>query len=155
MLKEGNISLRLLRRDDLDFLYSIENNLANYQYNEESNYFSKETLSKYISNAGADIGVYNQLRFVISFKKKPIGLIDLFDYDRVSRKAGVSILVLEDFRSKKYGSKALALLISYSWNYLDLLSLFANIPEENIKSISLFNKFSFLKKGKILYQLDK
>ena len=155
MLTDGNISLRFLRRDDLDFLYSIENDPTNYQYTKESNYFSKEILSKYISNASVDIGVYNQLRFVISFKKNPIGLIDLFDYDSDSRKAGISILVLEGFRSKQHGSKALDLLISYSWNSLDLLSLFANIKEENIKSISLFNKFNFLKKGKTLYQLDR
>ena len=50
MLDENNISLRLLKESDLDFLYSIENDPLNKQYNEDFQYFSKDTLKKYIKN---------------------------------------------------------------------------------------------------------
>ena len=54
MLKAGNISLRLLKESDLNFLYSIENDPSNHQFNKESNYFSKEIIRKYISNSNAE-----------------------------------------------------------------------------------------------------
>ena len=70
MLKDNNISLRLLEESDLNFLYSIENNPLNKKFNEESQYFSKDTLRKYISNSSAEIERFGQLRFVISLEKK-------------------------------------------------------------------------------------
>lgn len=155
MLKADNISLRLLIESDLNFLYSIENDPLNNQFTNQTNYFSKETLREYISNSNADISKYSQIRFVITLDNDPIGLIDLFEYNQLLQQAGIGIFISKDFRSNKYGAKALALLISYSWNSLDLLFLFANIKKENIISIALFKKLGFLHINNNLYQLNK
>ena len=155
MLKAGDISLRLLKESDLNFLYSIENDPSNHQFNKESNYFSKEIIREYISNSNADISIFCQLRFVIILHQEPIGLIDLFEYDKLLQQAGVGIFILEEFRSNEYGSKALELLISYSWNVLDLLFLFANIKQENMISVALFKKLGFAHVNDALYQLNR
>ena len=136
MLEDNNISLRLLEESDLDFLYSIENDPLNKQYNEDFQYFSKDTLKKYIKNSTAGIEIFGQLRFVISLENKPIGLIDLFEYNSLLKQAGIGIFILDCFRNQQYGYKALNLLISYSWNNLDLLFLFANIKNKKIKIFS-------------------
>jgi diamine N-acetyltransferase len=155
MLKSHQISLRLLENNDLEFLYSIENNPYNKKYGSSNDYISKETLRAYIKNSGADISVYNQQRFVIVLNNISIGLIDLFDFDQINRSAFVGVIVINEFQNKNYGSKALELLISYSWDKLDLLSLYANINPVNKTSISLFNKFYFKKIKETLYQLDR
>ena len=155
MLKSHQISLRLLEDDDLEFLYSIENNADIKKYGANNGYLSKKTLEAYIKNSGADISVYGQQRFVIVLNNISIGLIDLFDFDQINRSAFVGVIVINEYQNKNYGSKALELLISYSWNKLDLLSLYANINPVNKTSISLFNKFYFKKIKETLYQLDR
>ena len=155
MLKSHQISLRLLEDNDLEFLYSIENNPDNKKYGSSNRYISKKTLKAYIKNSGADISVYGQQRFIIELNNISIGLIDLFDFDQINRSAFVGVIVINEFQNKNYGSKALELLISYSWDKLDLLSLYANINPVNKTSISLFNKFYFKKIKETLYQLDR
>jgi len=155
MLSDDSISLRLLEESDLDFLFSIENDPLNYQFNEESQYFSKNTLKKYISNSAAGIERFGQLRFVISLGNKPIGLIDLFDYNELLKQAGIGVFILDNFRSQQHGYKALKLLISYSWTNLDLLFLFANIKDNNMISINLFTKLGFSYINDNLYQLSR
>ena len=155
MLKSHQISLRLLEDNDLEFLYSIENNPYNKKYGSSNGYLSKKTLKDYIKNSGADISVYGQQRFVIVLNNISIGLIDLFDFDQINRSAFVGIIVINEYQNKNYGSKALELLISYSWGKLDLLSLCANINPVNNISISLFNKFYFKKIKETLYQLNR
>ena len=155
MLKSHQISLRLLEDNDLEFLYSIENNPDNKKYGIDNGYITKKTLKAYIKNSGADISVYGQQRFVIVLNNISIGLIDLFDFDQINRSAFVGVIVINEYQNKNYGSKALELLISYSWNKLDLLSLCVNINPVNNISISLFNKFYFKKIKENLYQLDR
>ena len=155
MLKSHQISLRLLEDNDLEFLYSIENNPDNKKYGSSNGYISKKTLKAYIKNSGADISVYGQQRFIIELNNISIGLIDLFDFDQINRSAFVGVIVINEYQNKNYGSKALELLISYSWNKLDLLSLYVTINPVNNISISLFNKFYFKKIKENLYQLDR
>ena len=89
MLKSPQISLRLLEDNDLEFLYSIENNADNKKYGANNGYLSKKTLEAYIKNSGADISVYGQQRFVIVLNNTSIGLIDLFDFDQINRSASI------------------------------------------------------------------
>ncbi len=152
---EHQISLRLLENYDLDFLYKIENNTDNFSQISNFNNYSKQELKSYINNAKADISVFNQIRFVIQFKDIQVGLIDLFDYCPISKNAGVGVIVEEKFRNKKFASRALELLISYSFKKLDLLFLFANINSENYSSKKLFENFGFIKQQNDFYKLSK
>ena len=155
MLESNQISLRLLEDNDLEFLYAVENNSANKKYGSDNGYLSKKTLKAYIKNSGADISVYGQQRFVVTLNNIPIGLIDLFDFNTYERSAFVGIIIINEYQNNNYGSNALELLISYSWDKLDLLFLYANINSVNNTSISLFNKFYFKKIKDTLYKLDR
>ena len=86
---------------------------------------------------------------------KPIGLIDLFKYNPKKQNAGVGIIILEEFQNQNFGSKSLELLIAYAWEKLDLLSLYANIKPSNQNSIKLFEKYGFVKKSQLLFELNK
>lgn len=155
MLEGENLKLRLLELKDLDFLYSVENNKSYFKFSSHPQYYSKEELKEFISNSTDDITIYNQLRFVVDLNNKPIGLIDLFNYNPKRKNAGVGIIILEEFQNQNFGSKSLELLIAYAWEKLDLLSLYANIDPSNFKSISLFEKHGFLNNDKLLYILKK
>ena len=155
MLEGENLKLRLLQLKDLDFLYSVENNQNYFKFSSHPQYYSKEELKEFISNSTDDITIYNQLRFVVDLNDNPIGLIDLFNYNPKRKNAGVGIIILEEFQNQNFGSKSLELLISYAWEKLDLLSLYANIKPSNQNSIKLFDKHGFVKKSQLLFELNK
>ena len=155
MLIGKEILLRSLKSEDLDFLCSIENNINYFQFSDQPKFYSIEVLKEYIENSNVPISVYNQLRFVIEHNNHAVGLIDLFDYDVKTKSAGVGIIIKEEFQNLNYGSESLGLLISFAWDELDLLYLYANIKSNNIRSIKLFEKFGFIKKDELLFQLNR
>ena len=155
MLIGKEILLRSLKSEDLDFLCSIENNINYFQFSDQPKFYSKEVLKEYIENSNVPIAVCNQLRFVIEHNNHAVGLIDLFDYDVKTKSAGVGIIIKEEFQNLNYGSESLGLLISFAWDELDLLYLYANIKSNNIRSIKLFEKFGFIKKDELLFQLNR
>ena len=143
-----HISLRALEPSDLDFLFSVENNENFWEVSNTQLPFSKYVLSNYISNAHQDIYEAKQYRFVIcDTNDSPIGTIDLFDFDPQHFKVGVGILILPEYQEKGIGSEALELVIDYAFTHINVHQIYANISSDNIKSISLFQKFNFQKVG--------
>ena len=60
-----NIKLRALEKEDLDFLYQIENNESFWQVSHTQTPFSKYMLKLYLENAHLDIYQAKQLRLII------------------------------------------------------------------------------------------
>jgi len=144
-LKGKHINLRALEPEDLQFLYDSENNEENWEVSATLAPFSKFILKKYLENSHLDIYEAKQLRLVIesSENKTPVGMIDLFDFDPINKRAGIGILIDKNHRKKGIASEALRLLISYSFHYLNVHQLYANITTDNIVSVALFEKFKF------------
>ena len=144
-LKGTHINLRALEPEDLDFLYQIENNESFWQVSHTNAPFSKYILKQYLENAHLDIFEAKQLRLLIEEKltRKQIGMIDLFDFNPIHKRAGIGILIHPKFQKNGFASEALSNLISYCFSHLNLHQLYANISSDNIKSISLFTKHHF------------
>ena len=143
-----HINLRALEPEDLDFLCETENNEDFWEISSTQTPFSKYILKQYISNAHQDIYEAKQFRFVIcNTVDVPVGMIDLFDFNPQHHRVGIGILILPQFQQLKYASEALELLIDYTFLYLNVHQLFANISEDNHKSIAHFEKFDFKKAG--------
>jgi len=143
VLRKGNIQLRALETHDLEWLFSIENNEDFWEISHTIQPFSKEILAAYIAQAHLDIYSVKQLRLVIEYQGKAVGLIDLFDFDPLHHRAGVGILVLPAYQSKGIAGTSLEMLIDYSKNILQLHQLYANITADNTKSIRLFQAAGF------------
>ena len=142
------IYLRALEFSDLEFLYDVENNEHFWEVSGTQTPFSKYVLQKYIENAQQDIYEAKQYRFVICNKENmPVGLIDLFDFNPQHKRVGVGILIVPDQREKGFASEALDLIIDYAFTYLNVHQVYANVLEDNYKSISLFEKLNFQKIG--------
>ena len=165
-----NSHLRALEPEDLDFLFSSENNEDFWEISGTQIPYSKYILKNYIENAHQDIYEAKQYRFVIcNTKNIPVGMIDLFDFNPQHKRVGVGILIIPAHQGKSYASEALEMVIDYAFTYLDAHQIFANITADNNKSIALFEKFNFKKigikkdwiyanscyKDEILYQLIK
>lgn len=147
MLQGTNIKLRALEPEDLDFLFTTENNQDFWEVSGTVHPFSKHILKQYISNAHQSIYEAQQLRFIIDVDKTPVGMVDLFDFDPNNNRAGIGIIILPKYGNKGYASEALDLLITYSFNILQLHQLYANITTDNTRSIQLFSQKNFQKVG--------
>ena len=151
-LSGKNIFLRAVLTSDADLLYRWENDKTNWEVSGTKKPFTKKDISDFISNQ-KDIYLDKQLRFMIcllslSKSEYAIGCIDLFEFDESNLKAGIGILIDKKYRKNGYASEALALLIKYSFEILNLSELFCNIEEENKASLKLFKKHKFKVVGK-------
>ena len=147
-LKGKNIFLRALELDDINYLFSIENNEKYWSISDSQIPFSKYLLNRYLKNSDMDIYEAKQLRLVITdFKMNTIGLIDLFDIDFKNNRAGVAIIINEKMRSKGFAKEALEMLIKYSKTHLSLHQLYCNILEDNTHSMNLFKSVQFKEVG--------
>jgi diamine N-acetyltransferase len=157
LLEGERIRLRALEPEDLAFLEQVENNPDFWLISHTLAPFSRYTLGRYIQEAGKDIFEARQQRFAMSMQNELIGFIDLFDFDPVHRRAGIGIVIpSEEHQGKGFAKEGLELLCTYGFRHLGLHQLYANILEENSKSIALFENLGFkavgLKKDWVFYQ---
>ncbi|MFN4234670.1 MAG: GNAT family N-acetyltransferase [Bacteroidia bacterium] len=150
LLESENIKLRVLEPEDADIIYAWENNPENWQVSHTQIPFSKYTIEQYV-NSIQDIYSTKQLRFIICKKNennKPIGCIDLFDFEPFHNRAGVGILIAnKEERGKGYASQALSLLKEYAFKTLCLTQLFCDVAVSNEKSFELFTNNGFVVVG--------
>lgn len=158
MLQGKNIYLRALEPEDLDLLAKVENDESLWEVSNTQTPYSKFVLKQYLDNAHLDIYQVKQLRLVIINKpdNQEVGLIDLFDFNPHHKRVGIGIVIIKKHQHKGYATEALRLVIHYCFNTLQLHQIYANILEENTKSISLFTQQGFknigVKKDWISYQ---
>jgi len=149
-LSGNTIYLRALEPEDLDFIYTIENNESVWEVSNTQTPYSRFLIRQYLENAHQDIYEAKQLRLAICQQEtgETIGLTDIFDFDPKNNRAGVGLVIgSQAHRNKGIGSEALALVIQYSFQQLQLHQLYANIGSDNEISLQLFTKFGFQKIG--------
>ena len=144
-LKGKHIYLRALEPEDLDFVFSIENDENFWEVSNTQTPYSRFLIKQYLEHSHKDIYEVKQLRLVISSNdNKILGLIDIFDFDFKNSRAGIGILIKETIdRQKGFGNEALKLVIDYCDAYLGLHQLFCNISEDNSDSLKLFASQGF------------
>jgi len=145
-----NIYLRALEPEDLEFIYTIENNESIWEVSNTQTPYSRFLIRQYLENAHQDIYEAKQLRLAICLigSFEAVGLIDLFDFDPKNNRAGIGIVIAsESYRNLGTGTQALQLVINYAFNKLQLHQLYANVGSDNTNSLQLFTKFGFQKIG--------
>ena len=149
LLHGEKVNLRALEPEDLDLLYTTENDTNFWQVSNTQVPFSKFVLKQYLENAHQDIYEAKQLRLIIEESKTntAIGMIDLFDFNPQHRRAGIGILVHKKFQNSGFASDALSIFIPYCFKILNLHQIFADIVSNNQQSIKLFSNFNFKKIG--------
>jgi diamine N-acetyltransferase len=143
-LKSELLYLRALEQADLEFLYHLENNPEVWRVSNTVTPFSKEVLQLYLEQATADIYTTKQLRLIICTPDdERAGIIDLYDFDPLHRRAGVGIVIGENYRQKHLASGALAVFLNYCQHILLLHQVYCTIADSNVASLTLFRNAGF------------
>lgn len=142
------VYLRALEPADLEFLYTLENDMSVWPIGNTLTPYSKFVLEQYLENAALDIYTIRQLRLVIcTSNSEAIGAIDLFDFDPLHSRAGVGIVITAPHRGKGYAANALSLLLHYCRHTLQLHQVYCSVTASNQTSIHLFKKAGFTEVG--------
>lgn len=142
--------IRAMEPEDLDFLYSVENDREVWDVGNASVPYSRYVLHDYIANSSNDIYHDGQVRLILeNGSGDTVGMVDVVDFNAQHRRAEVSIVVHRDYRRRGHASEALRQVADYSLRTLHLHQLYAVIAEDNIASLSLFEKQGFKMSGRM------
>jgi diamine N-acetyltransferase len=147
--RKWNIVLRALEMEDIDLLYTWENDRDIWRVSNTLTPFSRYILERYMENSYQDIHQAKQLRLMIdaAFENdhfRTVGAIDLFDYDPFHLRAGIGILIGKTVdRQQGIATHALQELIKYSFDTLQLHQLYCNVTADNLASLQLFRNAGF------------
>lgn len=149
---EGNIiRLRAVEPDDVDLMYAWENDYAVWPVSGTTEPFSRDQLDRFIRlQQDADIFRNGQLRLIIETlsESKAVGAVDLFEFEPISRRAGVGILIYEESeRGRGFASDAVETLCRYTRDKLHMHQLWCNVGAGNEASLRLFRNAGFAMAG--------
>lgn len=148
-LKGNTIGLRALEPSDADLLYRWENDMNLWPVSFTQIPFSRFILEEFVNAAYQDIYTNKQLRFIIQSveNNKPIGIVDLFEFEPQHDRCGLGIYINEAYRQKGSAYECVELIKEYAFGVLFLKQLFVHVNCNNQASLALFEKAGFTKSG--------
>ena len=146
------IRLRAVEPGDVDLMYEWENDCDIWPVSGTTEPFSRHQLERFVERHQDIVGVLcdGQLRLIIEtlLSSKPVGAIDLFEYDPIHRRAGIGILIYEQSdRGRGYASDAVETLCRYAHDTLRAHQLWCNVGADNEASLRLFRSAGFTEIG--------
>jgi diamine N-acetyltransferase len=147
-----NLLLRAPEPADIDTIFRWENDTRIWHLGNTLAPYSRFDVEQFVFNAERDIFSAKQLRLMIDWHTSGIstitvGILDLFNFDPHHKRAGIGILIDEDYRKRGFATEALSLLIDYCFKTLDLHQVYCNIEQDNTQSTHLFIKAGFTNSG--------
>lgn len=146
------INLRALEPEDLDLLYTIENNRSLWWVGSQTAPLSRYQLREYIATNSADIYKDEQIRFVveeISSDSVPnaVAVLDMFNFSAKHSRAEIGIAVRQEARGRHVAQRAISELIRYCREHLDIHQLVATVPVSNEASLAMLRRLGFIEGG--------
>ncbi len=142
--------LRALEPNDLDFVYSCENDACIQAEGSQLAPLSRHALRQLIDTAFLPITETGQLRLILAIEStgEPIGIADLYDISLVHRHASVGLAIHPATqRGRGHGHTAIALIEHYAYCRLNLCQLYTEIRASNLASQKLFADCGYLSVG--------
>lgn len=156
MIRVGDIGvLRALEPSDLNWLYTLENDTTLWHLGISKEPWSKEVLFRYIESQPGNLMRDGQLRLVLEVSGKPVGALDIYDYDAIARKGGVGIVLNAELRGQGIATAALDAFMHYLFGTLGMQMLYAVVPASNTPSKALFESLGFEQSGTLKHWLLK
>ncbi len=152
MKLDGNkVFLRAVEREDLDFMYRLENESGKEESGFATAPLSRRQLFDYIESYRADLHAERQLRLVICriSDGTAVGTVDISDYEPRDRRGFIGIAVAEQYRRGGFGADALDVLVKFASTTLGMHQLAALTAVDNEASRRLFTGAGFKPCGRL------
>lgn len=146
-IKGEKCTLRSVEIEDIEYMYRIENDTQNWSISSTTSPFSHYLLSRFVESQSRDIYANRELRLIITTGGERCGIVDLFEFDPTNLRAGVGIVIDQDFRGLGLASDTLKILAKYCKEVLNLRQLWCSVASDNPASIALFENNGYLRCG--------
>lgn len=151
-IEASKCRLRALEHEDLEVMYGWENDMSLWRVSGTVAPFSRHMLSRLIEEQQYDIYTTRQLRLVVEVDapngRAAAGAVDLFDFDPQHLRAGVGVLIAEEFRGRGLAKDALMAVERYAREVLRLHQLWCSVTEDNQSSLGLFRCLGYKECGR-------
>ena len=104
-IRGEKLCLRALEPTDVELLYRWENDPAIWKISQTQKPFSHYTLQMFVEVSMEELNKTGQLRLMVDLLPEEadqipqtIGIVDIFEYDPFHQKAGLGILIHQDYR---------------------------------------------------------
>lgn len=157
MIRGERTYLRPPVQADIDLMVVWENMPEIQAVSEHTGLLKRKDIEDFLSQS-TDLFTDGQMRLLICdlASHDALGIIDVFDYQKSSAKAGVGILIGDpENRGKGLASDALKALVRFGKSTLNLNRIECLIFPENLDSIRLFEHNGFRPKGIEFYKNKK
>ncbi|MCD8297125.1 MAG: GNAT family N-acetyltransferase [Prevotella sp.] len=145
-----SVHLRAMEPEDLDTLYSIENDPTLWNVSTTNVPYSRYVLCEYVSTSKNDIYADRQVRLMIEDgQENVVGIVDIIDFDPRHLRAEIGIVIRQHLRNHGYALATMEMVKRYALELLHLHQLYVCIDKENIDSINLFEKSGFVKTSEL------
>lgn len=151
-LKDDTVFLRPLEPEDLELLYTIENDPELWDKGTVTIPYSRYALRQFIKETKNDLYIDRQLRLIacMTITGETIGIVDLFYFEPHALRAEIGITFLKSVRGKGMALRAVNLLTDYAFRVLHLHAISAWVAEDNERSRRLFVRAGFETGGAVL-----
>lgn len=150
MIQFDNIGLRAPEPYDVTNIFEWENDPVHWDSSSIVSSYSLHNIEEYVNGYDPDIFVTRQLRLMIvkiNDVDKPVGMIDIFDFDPVNRRAMTGFYVDEKFRGAGICSRALKALQQFCCQRLSMHQLSAVAAVDNHGSVAALKNAGFIESG--------
>ena len=138
------IRLRAIEPEDLEFLYTIENDVSLWNVGNTNVPYSHYVLHDYIAHASNDIYVDRQVRLMVENEiGEVVGIVDIVNFDPQHLRAELGIVIMSTFRRQGYAKSAIEEMLRYALKVLHLHQVYVIVDKDNQAALKLFNQLSF------------
>ena len=115
LLSGERVALRAMEPEDLEILYTLENNTDIWNVSSINAPYSRYTLKQFIAKGTHDVYTDGQLRLMIESIEDGtvIGMVDLVDFNPRHLRAEIGIILAHDYQNKGFGTEVLFLMERY------------------------------------------
>jgi diamine N-acetyltransferase len=141
----AKIQILEITREDLPYLFWVENLEEYWHINEHPGPYTMEEITECFFPSRI-YPIHKQQRWIIwnAETKKPIGILDAFNFNENDKSIGIGILIPNKSDHKQgYGKESIKLLIKKLTFDKHIAKAFALIDKDNLPSIGLFEKTGF------------
>ena len=152
-ISEGNVYLRKISKDDIEFVFQSLNNKDLITFLSLGPIKTLEHSKRLIKGYLKSWDINLQYNYIVELQKGgvkvKVGSISLWNVNWQHQRAQIGIWLIPSFWNKGLGEKSLNLLKIIAFNHLKINRLEAYIAIENKKSIYLFEKCGFIEEGRL------
>ncbi len=94
-------------------------------------------------------GTHQYASVVLKSNKEIIGILMIFNYDKISNQAEIGYVFNKEYWNMGYGTETLEVIIDFAFNSLKIHKLVAKVVEGNIGSCRILEKNNFMLEGKL------